>query len=111
MLYELAEDDNCGPGFAARFGVPLLGAFVERMAARPQIAAYLASPTRMPQTAHASLRSSAAARCACASAAATCPRCCSCCSPGGGGLQLPAVPIEMVVSTGCLLYTSDAADE
>ena len=54
VLYELAEDDNCGPGFAARFGVPLLGAFVERMAARPQIAAYLASPTRMPRYARAS---------------------------------------------------------
>ena len=53
VLYELAEDDNCGPGFAARFGVPLLGAFVERMAARPQIAAYLASPTRMPRYARA----------------------------------------------------------
>ena len=53
VLYELAEDDNCGLAPAARFGVPLLDAFVERMAARPQIAAYLASPTRMPRYARA----------------------------------------------------------
>ena len=48
ILYELGEDDIC-PDWADKFGLPLLRAFADRVAARPQIAAFLASPARMPR--------------------------------------------------------------
>ena len=48
ILYELAEDDNV-PDFAERFALPHCGAFLDRMAARPQLADFLASPRRMPR--------------------------------------------------------------
>eukprot|EP00588_Corethron_pennatum_P004262 CAMPEP_0194281798 /NCGR_PEP_ID=MMETSP0169-20130528/21597_1 /TAXON_ID=218684 /ORGANISM="Corethron pennatum, Strain L29A3" /LENGTH=314 /DNA_ID=CAMNT_0039026957 /DNA_START=74 /DNA_END=1018 /DNA_ORIENTATION=+ len=48
VLYELAEEDNV-PGFVKKFNLPRLGAFLDAMAARPQIRAYLESPSRMPR--------------------------------------------------------------
>ena len=48
VLFELAEDDNV-PGFAARFGLPRLGAFLAAMEARPQLRDYLGAPRRMPR--------------------------------------------------------------
>ena len=48
ILYELGEDDIC-PDWAEKFGLPRLRAFVDRVAARPPIAAFLASPARMPR--------------------------------------------------------------
>jgi len=48
ILYELGEEDNV-PDWSARFGLPRLGALLERIAARPQIADFLASPRRMPR--------------------------------------------------------------
>ena len=37
------------PGFAARFGLPRLGAFLAAMEARPQLRDYLGAPRRMPR--------------------------------------------------------------
>ena len=48
ILHELAEPDRV-PDFAARFDLPRLGAFLERVASRPHLRAYLASPRRMPR--------------------------------------------------------------
>lgn len=48
VLWELAEPDKV-PDFASRFGLPLLGAFLERVAARPQLDEYLHSARRMPR--------------------------------------------------------------
>lgn len=48
ILWELAEEDRV-PDFATRFGLPQLGAFLERVAARPQIDDYLRSARRMPR--------------------------------------------------------------
>ena len=47
-LYELMEEDNV-PDFAERFGLPRLGEFVETVAARPRVAEFLRSETRMPR--------------------------------------------------------------
>ena len=47
-LFELAEPTNV-PDFAARFELPKLGAFLEMMAQRPRIAAYIRSPRRIPR--------------------------------------------------------------
>uniref|UniRef100_A0A7S1MWL7 GST C-terminal domain-containing protein n=1 Tax=Hemiselmis andersenii TaxID=464988 RepID=A0A7S1MWL7_HEMAN len=47
-LFELAEDDNV-PDFAARYDLPLLGAFLRQMQERPHILDYLKSPRRMPR--------------------------------------------------------------
>ena len=48
ILYELGEDDNV-PDWGERFGLPKLAKFCDAVAARPQIADYLASPRRMPR--------------------------------------------------------------
>ena len=48
ILFELAEPDNV-PDFAAAFALPQLGAFLERIEARPKIAEYLRSARRMPR--------------------------------------------------------------
>lgn len=48
VLFELAEPDVC-PDFAARFGWPRLGAFLEAMQRRPRIDDYLRSARRMPR--------------------------------------------------------------
>ena len=47
-LLELAEPDHV-PDFAERFRLPRLGAFLEEMRERPGVAAYLASPRRVPR--------------------------------------------------------------
>ncbi|CAK0803100.1 unnamed protein product, partial [Prorocentrum cordatum] len=52
-LFELAEEDNV-PDFAARFGLPRLGAFLRAFEARPRIRAYLESPGRVPRYSRAS---------------------------------------------------------
>lgn len=48
VLYELAEDDKV-PDFAVKFALPRLGAFLDRVAARPGIRAFLESPARIPR--------------------------------------------------------------
>ena len=48
ILLELAEPDNL-PDFATAFGLPQLGAFLERVRCRPRLRDYLASPRRMPR--------------------------------------------------------------
>lgn len=48
VLWELAEPDSL-PDFSALFGLPRLGEFYERIAQRPALSQYLASPRRMPR--------------------------------------------------------------
>jgi glutathione S-transferase len=48
ILFELAEEGNV-PDFAEKFFLPHCGAFLSLIQERPQINAYLRSPTRMPR--------------------------------------------------------------
>lgn len=48
ILFELAEDDTV-PDYAARFALPLLGQFQERVQALPGVERYLSSKARMPR--------------------------------------------------------------
>ena len=48
VLWELAEPDKV-PDFAARFDLPELGAFLQRMEERPHLREYLRSPRRLPR--------------------------------------------------------------
>jgi len=48
-LHELGQADNMGAGWADQLGLPKLGAFVNAVSSKPQVAAFIHSGRRMPR--------------------------------------------------------------